>query len=425
LHLAKIALQQRETFIIRISPMQNTPSGLRPHIILLGRRNVGKSSLINALCEQPLSLVSHVPGTTTDPVSKAYELLPFGPVVFVDTGGIDDHGELGDMRVARTKKELGNADLALLLVEAGQWGDHEKALLADLEARRLPYVVVVNKTDLQPGWKAPVERVQYVSAASGQNVRHLREELSDLLRSLRAKEPVIIGDLVKPGDLVVMVVPIDMEAPAGRLILPQVMTIRDLLDSDAAALVVKESELSATVKSLGRSPDLVVCDSQVVMKVVEQLPLGVPVTTFSILFARLKGDLATFVQGAAIIDDLQDGDHVLIAEACSHHSLSDDIGTIKLPQWIRHYTGRELQFDNTQGKMYPESLGKYKLIVHCGGCMLTPKAMQTRMEEALGKAVPMTNYGVAISHVHGVLARVLLPFGGIDALLNPPVPPRP
>ena len=405
--------------------MQNTPSGLRPHIILLGRRNVGKSSLINALCEQPLSLVSHVPGTTTDPVSKAFELLPFGPVVFVDTGGIDDHGELGDMRVKRTRQELATADVALLLVEAGQWGDHEDALLADIRARNLPFMVVVNKTDLLPDWKAPAEQARYVSAATGDNVRRLREELSDLLRSLNAKDPTIIGDLVKGGDLVVMVVPIDLEAPAGRLILPQVMTIRDLLDNDAAALVVKERELFATLQRLGRSPDLVICDSQVVLKVVGDLPPQVPMTTFSILFARLKGDLATFVQGAAVIDDLRDGDRVLIAEACSHHSLGDDIGRVKIPRWIRQYTGRDIHFDNVQGKMYPETLKKYRLIIHCGGCMLTPKAMLDRMKQASGVNVPISNYGVVISHVHGVLQRALQPFGGMEALLPPAPEERP
>ena len=401
--------------------MQNTPSGLRPHIILLGRRNVGKSSLINALCEQPLSLVSDVPGTTTDPVSKAFELLPFGPVVFVDTGGIDDHGELGDMRVRRTRQELAAADVALLLVEAGQWGEHEKALLADIEARKLPFMVVVNKTDLLPDWKAPAEQARYVSAATGDNVRRLREELSDLLRSLNAKEPTIAGDLVKGGDLVVMVVPIDLEAPAGRLILPQVMTIRDLLDNDAAALVVKERELFATLQRLGHSPDLVICDSQVVLKVVGDLPPQVPMTTFSILFARLKGDLATFVRGAAVIDDLHDGDRVLIAEACSHHSLGDDIGRVKIPRWIRQYTGRDIHFDTVQGKMYPETLAKYRLIIHCGGCMLTPRGMLDRMEQARGVNVPISNYGVVISHVHGVLQRALQPFGGMEALL-PPLP---
>jgi len=339
-------------------------------------------------------------------------------VVFVDTGGIDDHGELGEMRVERSRKELASADLALLVVEAGQWGEHEQELLEELQTRKTPHLVVVNKQELQPEWKAPAERAFYVSAATGDNVRQLREELSDMLRSLSAKDPTILGDLVKGGDLVIMVVPIDLEAPAGRLILPQVMTIRDLLDNDACALVVKERELYATLQSLGRKPDLVICDSQVVLKVVGDLPPEVPMTTFSILFARLKGDLATFVQGAAIIDDLQDGDKLLIAEACSHHSLSDDIGRVKIPRWIRQYSGRDISFETTQGKMYPESLKNYRLIIHCGGCMLTPKGMQTRMEQALGVSVPMTNYGVAISHVHGVLDRALEPFGGREALLE-------
>jgi len=397
--------------------MQKQPSGMRPHIILLGRRNVGKSSLVNALTEQPLALVSEVPGTTTDPVRKGYELLPFGPVVFVDTGGIDDVGEIGRLRVERTKKEQAGADFALLIAEAGQWTDHEQQLYEQLKDGKLDFMVVVNKIDLAPDWQPPVDAWQ-VSAKTGEGVKELRVAMAERLRQITQQTFSVIGDLVQGGDLIVLVVPIDLEAPRGRLILPQVITIRDILDNDAAALVVKERELYATMQSLGRAPSLVVCDSQVVLKVAADVPREVPLTTFSILFARLKGDLPTFVRGAKAIETLTDGDRVLIAEACSHHPLADDIGRVKIPRWIRQYTGRDLTFTNAQGRNYPEDLREYKLVVHCGGCMITPRTMEARMEEALDDGVPITNYGVAISFVHGVLSRVLEPFGGLDALLG-------
>ncbi len=391
--------------------MQKTPRGMRPHIILLGRRNVGKSSLVNALCESALALVSNVPGTTTDPVRKAFELLPFGPVVFVDTGGVDDTGELGELRVERTRRELKKADFALLVVENGVWGDYEQTLLRQLEAAKTPFLVVVNKTDLDEAWRAPVDDAWYVSALKGENTRELRAELAGRLRELVKRESTIVGDLVTAGDLVVLVVPIDLEAPAGRLILPQVMTIRDLLDNDAVALVVKERELYATLSTLGRRPDLVITDSQAVLKVTGDVEPEIPLTTFSILFARLKGDLHELTRGVKVIDKLRDGDRVLIAEACSHHPVGDDIGRVKIPRWIRQYTGIDVEFVNVQGREYPENLDDYSLIIHCGACMLTPKAMESRMDEAAGHSVPITNYGVTISYVQGVLERVIAPFG--------------
>ncbi|MBD3399884.1 MAG: [FeFe] hydrogenase H-cluster maturation GTPase HydF [Candidatus Coatesbacteria bacterium] len=384
---------------------------MRPHIILLGRRNVGKSSLVNALCESALALVSNVPGTTTDPVRKAFELLPFGPVVFVDTGGVDDTGELGELRVERTRRELKKADFALLVVENGVWGDYEQTLLRQLEAAKTPFLVVVNKTDLDEAWRAPVDDAWYVSALKGENTRELRAELAGRLRELVKRESTIVGDLVTAGDLVVLVVPIDLEAPAGRLILPQVMTIRDLLDNDAVALVVKERELYATLSTLGRRPDLVITDSQAVLKVTGDVEPEIPLTTFSILFARLKGDLHELTRGVKVIDKLRDGDRVLIAEACSHHPVGDDIGRVKIPRWIRQYTGVDVEFVNVQGREYPENLDDYSLIIHCGACMLTPKAMESRMDEAAGHSVPITNYGVTISYVQGVLERVIAPFG--------------
>jgi [FeFe] hydrogenase H-cluster maturation GTPase HydF len=396
--------------------MQSQPAGMRPHIILLGRRNVGKSSLVNALTEQPLALVSPEPGTTTDPVKKGFELLPFGPVVFVDTGGLDDVGELGAQRVKRARQELAVADFALLVAEAGQWTPHEEALHAELAQRRADFLVVVNKSDLAPDWTPPVEAVR-VSAQTGAGVTELRGLLAERLGQVVRQGASPLADLVKGGDLVALVVPIDLEAPRGRLILPQVIAIRDILDHDAAALVVKERELYATLAGLGRKPSLVVCDSQVALKVVADAPRDVRVTTFSILFARLKGDLAAFVRGAQAIDGLRDGDRVLVAEACSHHPVGDDIGRVKIPRWIRQYTGRDLTFEHAQGRRFPDDLSPYRLIVHCGGCMITPKAMHARMEEAGERGLPITNYGVAIAHVQGVLPRVLEPFGGIEAML--------
>ena len=395
--------------------MQNQPAGMRPHILLLGRRNVGKSSLLNALTEQPLALVSEIPGTTTDPVRKGYELLPFGPVVFVDTGGIDDSGDIGELRVKRTKAELKTADFVVLVAEAGQWTPLDEQLHADLERGDADFVLVVNKTDLQPAWRAPVD-AWYVNAQTGAGVKEFRAALAERLQRVVRQDFSVLGDLVSGGNLAVLVVPIDLEAPRGRLILPQVIAIRDLLDHDCAALVVKERELPATLKSIGRRPDLVLCDSQVVLKVATDVPRDVKMTTFSILFARQKGDLATFVRGAKAIDGLRDGDRVLIAETCSHHPRGDDIARVKLPRWIRQFTGRDLVFEHTQGRRYPDNLAEYRLIVHCGGCMVTPKVMRARMNEAAASAVPITNYGVAISYVQGVLPRVLEPFGGVEAM---------
>lgn len=391
--------------------MAGTPTGLRPHILLLGRRNVGKSSLVNALTGQPLALVSDVPGTTTDPVRKAFELLPFGPVVFVDTGGVDDSGPLGEMRVQRARQELASADVVLLVAAAGEWAEPEMTLLSELNVQGVPHLVVVNKIDQCPDGAQPVSGAHPVSARDGQGVDRLRESLTALLIQRCSRPPIIAGDLFRSGALVVLVTPIDLEAPAGRLILPQVMTIRDILDHDGAALVVKERELHAVLASLGRRPDLVICDSQVVLKVVGDVPPDVPLTTFSILFARLKGDLSILAEGARTIDRLADGDRVLVAEACSHHAQGDDIGKVKIPRWLRQYTGRDLMFEHTQGRDWPADLERFRLVIHCGACMLTPRAMSARLGAAGGRGVPVTNYGLAIAQVHGVLDRVLGPFG--------------
>ncbi|MFH1830285.1 MAG: [FeFe] hydrogenase H-cluster maturation GTPase HydF [Pseudomonadota bacterium] len=390
--------------------MQKTPSGLRPHILLLGRRNTGKSSLLNALTDQPLAVVSEIAGTTTDPVRKGFELLPYGPVVFIDAGGIDDKGVLGEKRVYKTRKELACADFVLFIAEPENWTKLEDDSLRELKQKQIPHMVVINKHDLKTTWKAPLKDAHYVSAKTGHNVIKLREELARRLEKIASRRTGIIGDLVKKDDLVILVVPIDLEAPQGRIILPQVMAIRDILDKSGAALVVKETELTSVLNMLKRQPSLVVCDSQVVFKVDRELPKNIPFTTFSILSARMKGDLDEFVLGAKRIDDLRDGDKVLIAEACSHHVLGDDIARIKIPKWIRAYNGKDIIYEHAQGRHYPDDIEKYRLVIHCGGCMITPKAMRTRMDEALGRGVPITNYGVTISYVHGVLVRVLRPF---------------
>ena len=389
--------------------MQDQPSGMRPHIILLGRRNVGKSFLINALTDQPAALVSAVPGTTTDPVRKGFELLPFGPVVFIDTGGLDDEGELGRLRVLRAKKELATADFALLVTESGVWTQHEEALFSELSVRNGDFLVVVNKTDLNPGWRASVP-AHYLSARTGHGVHDFRAALAQRLERVIRQRFSVIEDLVKPGDLVLLVVPIDLEAPRGRLILPQVITIRDVLDHDCASLVVKENPLKAALRKVGVKPALAVCDSQVVDRVSRDLPMEVPLTTFSILFARLKGDLSTLARGVETIDVLADGDRILIAEACSHHPVEDDIARVKIPKWLRERTGRKLHFDYAKGRGFPDDLNRYRLVIHCGGCMITPKVMQARMEAAEAAGVPITNYGVTISYCHGILERTLQPF---------------
>ncbi len=397
--------------------MTKTPSGLRPHIVILGKRNVGKSSLLNAIAEQPLAIVSDIAGTTTDPVKKPYELLPFGPVVFIDTAGLDDEGQLGMLRIAKTRAQLAIADYAILVVAANTFDSFEQSIIDELISKKIPFSVVVNKIDEAPDFKLSIP-AYYISAKTGENIENFRNALVIALNEVRAQNPSIISDIVSAGDLVILVVPIDLEAPKGRLILPQVTMMRDILDNDACALIVKERELFATLQSLGRKPNLVITDSQVVFKVVADVPNDVPLTTFSILFARLKGDLAKLVEGVKTIDKLADGDKILIAEACSHHSLADDIGGVKIPRWIRQYTGADLFFEKMQGQNFPDNIDEYDLVVHCGGCMLTSKGFCSRIDEALTHGVPITNYGIAISYVQGVLLRALSPFPEIAEILQ-------
>lgn len=406
--------------------MSGPPTGLRIQIGVFGRANVGKSSLVNWIADQAVSIVSPVPGTTTDVVAKPIELLPLGPVTLLDTGGLDDRSELGALRVERARAVFDRADVALLVLEPDVWTAFEEGVAAEAGRRGVPVVAVVNKCDERTPSSAFLERLRGrfagVVALSAARREDRDARLDELKRALeralppeRVRSPSLLGDLVPPGGLAVLVVPIDLQAPKGRLILPQVQALRDLLDHDAAGLVVKEREYAALLKRLPAPPDLVVCDSQVVMKVVADTPPAVRCTTFSILFTRLKGDLAEAVRGVRAVDRLQDGDRVLIAEACSHHALEDDIGRVKIPRWLRQYTGRDLRIEVAAGRDYPPDLADYRLIIHCGACMLTRREMLNRLDRAVRDRIAITNYGVCIAHLHGVLARVLSPFPELQA----------
>ncbi|MGQ9780077.1 MAG: [FeFe] hydrogenase H-cluster maturation GTPase HydF [Bacillota bacterium] len=395
--------------------MQETPRGMRMHIGLFGRRNAGKSSLINALTGQEAALVSPVPGTTTDPVWKAMELIPVGPVVFIDTAGLDDEGELGRMRVRRSHAVLGRTDLALLVVDATVgWTELEEAFAAELKRRQVRYLVVWNKADLAPD-TAPAGAIP-VSAADGRGIEELKAAIMAAAPAAGEEIP-LIADLISPGSLVLLVVPLDREAPRGRLILPQVQTLRAILDAGGQALVTTDIGLPAAWEALAGPPALVVTDSQAFARVAGFVPPEVPLTSFSILFARYKGDLASFVHGAAAIDGLRDGDRVLIAEACTHHVVADDIARVKLPRWLGSYTGARLEFAYAQGNDFPTDLAPYRLVIQCGGCMVNRAEVLARIAAARAAGVPITNYGVAIAKLHGVLARALVPFG----LATPPV----
>lgn len=398
--------------------MQDTPKGSRLHIAIFGRRNAGKSSLINALTSQDIALVSDVPGTTTDPVYKAMEILPIGPVMIIDTAGIDDVGDLGALRVERTMQVLNKTDLAVVVIEPEQGvSDFEREIVKEIRKRGLPIAGVVNKIDLWPvtadvlsSWGSDLNLALLgISAKTGQGI----EELKRVMIKLAPDDwegPPLIGDLVSPGDTVVLVVPIDLAAPKGRLILPQVQTIRDLLDNDACAVVVKERELKEALEGLKNPPKLVVTDSQEFMKVGADTPSEVQLTSFSILLARHKGDLETLVAGAKAIESLQPGDKVLISEGCTHHRQADDIGKVKIPRWLRQSVGDELDFEWVSGGTFPPDIAKYKLIVHCGGCMLNRREMLYRLAMAREAGVPIVNYGLLIAHVHGILHRALAPF---------------
>lgn len=390
--------------------LNNTPMAERVHIGIFGRRNAGKSSIINAMTGQNLAIVSDVAGTTTDPVLKAMELLPLGPVVIIDTPGLDDEGELGRLRVQKAYQVLNKTDIAVVVIDGsvGKTAADEE-ILERIREKKIPYMIVKNKSDLQAAEKDE-ENVISVSAKTGQNIYALKERIA----ALAPKEDMtrkIVGDLLKPNDLAVLVVPIDSAAPKGRLILPQQQTIRDILETGAVSVVTRDHELKETLASLGKKPKLVITDSQIFGRVSKEVPADMQLTSFSILMARYKGDLKPNVKGARALEHLQDGDVVLISEGCTHHRQCEDIGTVKLPRWIKEHTGKELRFEFTSGTEFPLDLSSYKLIVHCGGCMLNEREMKYRLKCAEDQGVPMTNYGICIAYINGILERSLVPFG--------------
>ncbi|MBQ1388236.1 MAG: [Clostridia bacterium] len=395
--------------------LNNTPSGERPHIGFFGKRNAGKSSLVNAVTGQQLAIVSHVAGTTTDPVTKAMELLPLGPVVIIDTPGIDDEGELGKLRVEKSYQALAKTDIAVVVVD-GSVGltEPEKELIEKLKKRETPYIVVYTKSDIS-AHPTKSENEICVSAKTGEGIHQLKEMIAAAKRE--EKEVRIIGDKLNEGDMVVLVVPIDKAAPKGRLILPQQQTIRDILDSHAMCVVTQDDKLIQTLQMLNVKPKFVICDSQVFAKVSKDTPEDISLTSFSILFANYKGNLRQAVQGVKALDSINDNDEVLIAEGCTHHRQCGDIGTVKLPALIKRFTGKEPNFTWTSGTEFRDDLTKYKLVIHCGGCMLNETEMQSRLSTAKAQGVPMTNYGIAIAYMNGILKRSLSPFPSISDIV--------
>lgn len=392
--------------------LNNTPSAERVHIGIFGKRNAGKSSVINALTGQRLAIVSDVKGTTTDPVLKAMELLPLGPVVMIDTPGLDDEGELGSLRIQKAYQVLNKTDIAILVVD-GTIGmtKEDDAILNRIKSKFIPYVIVMNKADLTDkntksasDSSSLADHIIWVSTADNTNIHELKELISTLVPT---EDPRlrIVGDLIQPSDFVVLVIPIDKAAPKGRLILPQQQTIRDILEAGAISVVTRNTELKETLASIGKKPSLVITDSQAFEQVAADVPRDIPLTSFSILFARYKGNLEHVVNGAKALDCLEDSDTVLISEGCTHHRQCEDIGTVKLPNWIRKYTRKSLNFEFTSGIEFPADLQKYKLIVHCGGCTLNEREMKYRLKCAEDAGVPMTNYGTAIAYMKGILER--------------------
>ena len=402
-----------------------TPSSERVHIGIFGKRNAGKSSLINAITGQNLAIVSEAKGTTTDPVYKAMELLPLGPVMIIDTPGIDDEGVLGSLRIQKAYQVLNKTDIALVIIDAAVGPSAEDLrLIKRINAKKIPLLIVINKCEtinedkknayqaLLPNWK-----LLFVSAEQKLNIFELKEAISQAVPADENKAQ-IVADLLSPSDFVVLVVPIDSAAPKGRLILPQQQTIRDILEADAAAIVVKENELTNTLQNLGKRPKLVITDSQVFKKVAAETPADILLTSFSILFARYKGNLQTSVQGVTALESLEDGDKILIGEGCTHHRQCDDIGTVKLPRWIKEYTGKNPEFIFTSGTEFPLDLSPYKMIIHCGACMLNEREMQYRIKCAVDQNIPFTNYGITIAYINGILKRTVEPFPQIYKLLD-------
>ena len=401
--------------------MNSTPKGERVHIALFGRRNAGKSSLINAITGQDLAIVSEVKGTTTDPVYKAMEILPLGPVMLIDTPGLDDDSILGEERIKKAKGILNKTDIALIVADGAHAASDfsfERSILDLIEKKDIPFLVVLNKQD---EWKEKEKEISNmgdicVSSVTGYHIHELKEMIA---KKIPADDQTgkLVGDLLAPEDFVVLVVPIDSAAPKGRLILPQQQVIRDVLEAGASAMVCRDTELEATLKKLGKTPKLVITDSQAFSSVSKITPKEIPLTSFSILFSRYKGDLAEQIQGVKTLETLQDGDTLLMAEGCTHHRQCDDIGTVKLPRWIREYTGKELNFETSSGGGFPEDLTKYAMVVHCGGCTLSQKEMAFRIAKAKEQQTPIVNYGTLIAGINGILKRSIQPFPDYRGLL--------
>lgn len=407
--------------------MNQTPSSERVHIGFFGRRNAGKSSVLNAVTGQDLAVVSDVKGTTTDPVQKSMELLPLGPVVVIDTPGIDDEGELGALRVKKSYQVLNKSDAAVLVVDASLGlCEEDFAFIEHIQKKQIPYAVAFNKSDLAPS-ASLAKDLQYlkehqidfvsVSTADLSGIDTLKEKIATLAKTEDTKLR-IVADLIHPSDFVVLVVPIDKAAPKGRLILPQQQTIRDILEADATAIVVKEYELRDTLAHLGKKPRLVITDSQVFAKVSADTPADIMLTSFSILFARYKGNLPALIKGVTALEQIEDGDKILVSEGCTHHRQCDDIGSVKLPRWIRQYTGKEPEFFFSSGTEFPADLSPYKMIVHCGGCMLNEREMKYRLACAKDQNIPMTNYGILIAYIQGILKRSVEPFPAVSMMLT-------
>ncbi len=387
--------------------LNDTPSGDRVHIGFFGRRNAGKSSIVNAVTGQELAVVSEIKGTTTDPVYKSMELLPMGPVMIIDTPGFDDEGALGELRVKKTKQVLNKTDVAVLIVDATKGLDGcDYELIRLFKEKEINYIVVYNKSDLLTSHENPKSNEIYVSATENSGIYELKEKIAGLSATGDARLK-IVGDLIHPSDFTVLVIPIDKAAPKGRLILPQQQTIRDILEADAAAIVVKEYELRETLENLSKKPSLVITDSQVFAKASADTPRDIPLTSFSILMARYKGLLETAVKGVAAVEHLKDGDTILIVEGCTHHRQCDDIGSVKIPRWLKNYTGKELKFETSMGMVFPEDLSPYSLVIHCGGCMLNEREVKYRMKCAVDQNIPITNYGIVIAYMQGILRRSL------------------
>lgn len=397
--------------------LNDTPKSDRIHIGIFGRRNAGKSSIINAITSQNLAVVSKVKGTTTDPVQKAMELLPLGPVMIIDTPGIDDEGELGKMRVEKSYQVLNKTDIALLVVDGNEGLTQcDKDLIEEIKKRKLPYLIILNKSD-EVCNRYNIENSIWVSAETKENIWELKERISKLVpnENMTLK---IVGDLLDPEDIVVLVVPIDSAAPKGRLILPQQQTIRDVLEAGAISVVTRDTELPQTLKSLGKKPKIVVTDSQAFGKVKNDVPEDILLTSFSILFARYKGDLAEQIKAVKAIDSLKDGDYVLISEGCSHHRQCDDIGTVKIPRWLKEHSGKKINYEFSSGTEFPRDLSKYKAVIHCGGCTLNEKEMKHRIAVAKEQNIPITNYGIFIAYTQGILKRSLQAFPEIAKILD-------